>query len=396
MRLSSSISPPIGSLGSVGSMRRPLIALLALALLAAGCGNDTAGGGAGEDAGDAERAETASEEAPTEATSSSTSTTTTTTTTTTTLPPPPFPTPAASTLDGVLGLGRPVVIGHAGGDRSWPHSTMFAYREAAVAGADVLEMDVMLTGDGVLVIQHDATVDRTTETTGRVRDLTYDELQALDNAYWASSSWGDHDLPVEDYTRRGIRTGDREPPPGYTPDDFRVETFRNVAETFPDHVLDIEIKIPRDDNGDDDLEFAIEGARVLADEIEELGRTDSVVVVSFNDDVIAAFREFAPDVATSPGTSALTDWFLGGTELLASHRVLQIPPVFDGIDILRLPGFLDKAADENLAIWIWPNDASTQENPDFYESLLEFDIDGIIAGSPDLAVERYREIGAIP
>ena len=208
-------------------------------------------------------------------------------------------------LEGILGLGRPVVIGHAGGDRSWPHSTMFGFREAAVAGTDVLEMDVMLTGDGVLVVQHDDTVDRTTEATGRVRDMIYAEIQALDNAYWASGEWGNQDLPVEDYTRRGIRTGDREPPPGYTPDDFRVETFRNVAETFPDHVLDIEIKVPRGDDGEDDLEFAIEGARVLAAEIEELGRTDSVVVVSFNDDVIAAFNELAPDVATSPGTAAL-------------------------------------------------------------------------------------------
>jgi glycerophosphoryl diester phosphodiesterase len=364
-------------------MRRLLVSLFALSLLAAACGNDDG--------------ETTSADPAT----TTTSTTTTSTTTTTTLAPPPeFARPAASTLEGILGLGRPVVIGHAGGDRSWPHSTMFAYREAAVSGAEVLEMDVMLTGDGVLVIQHDDTVDRTTETTGRVRDLTYDELQALDNAYWASGEWGNHDLPVEDYTRRGIRTGDREPPPGYTPDDFRVETFRNVAETFPAHVLDIEIKVPNGDDGEPDLEFAIEGARVLANEIEQLGRTDSVVVVSFNDDVIAAFSEFAPDVATSPGTAALTDWFLGGTELLPSHRVLQIPPVFEGvdppIDILRLPGFLDKAAEEGLAIWVWPNNATTQENPDFYESLLEFGIDGIIAGSPDLAVERYREIGAIP
>ena len=376
-------------------MRRPLrfriaTSLFAFALVAAACGDD--------DSTSSDTTTSTVESTTTSiADSTTTSTTTTTTTTTTTLPPAPeIPTPGASTVEGLFDLGRPVVIGHAGGDQSWPHSTMYAYREAALAGTEVLEMDVQLTADGVLVVQHDDTVDRTTETTGRVRDFTYEELQALDNGYWWSGEWGNHDLPDEEYVWRGVRTGEVDPPAGYTADDFRVETFRSIAEAFPDHVLDVEIKIPRDDEGDPDLELANEGGRVLAAEIEELGRTDSVVVVSFDDDVIAAFHEVAPDLPTSPGTTALTDWVLGGVPLLDSHRVLQIPPFNDGLDILNLPGFLEKAREENLGIWVWMDDASTQENADFYESLLDFDIDGIIAGSPEIAVERWREIGAIP
>ncbi|MEZ5167759.1 MAG: glycerophosphodiester phosphodiesterase family protein [Acidimicrobiales bacterium] len=243
---------------------------------------------------------------------------------------------------------------------------------------------------------HDDTVDKTSSTTGRVRDLTYDELAALDNAYWWSEEWPSHELPDEAYPYRGIRTGDSAPPAGYTADDFKVETFRTVAQTFPDHVLDIEIKVPHGDDGEVDLDFAIEGARELAREIEELGRTESVVVVSFDDDVIAAFHEAAPDVVTSPGTGALTAWYAGTGTLLDSHRVLQIPPFFDDLDVLNLPGFLDKAEAEGRAIWVWPNDADTQENPDFYESLLEYDIDGLIAGHPEQAVERYRALGVIP
>jgi glycerophosphoryl diester phosphodiesterase len=373
-------------------MRRPLRLRLAAvvavaALLAVSCGDD----------------DTAPADATTTTPSSTTTPTTTTgapatttSTTTTVAPLPEIPTPAASTVEGLFALGRPVVIGHAGGDQSWPHSTMFAFREAALAGTDVLEMDVQLTADGVLVVQHDDTVDRTTETTGRVRDLTYDELQALDNGHWWSGEWGNQSLPDEDYVWRGVRVGEVDPPAGYTPDDFRVETFRAIAEAFPDHVLDVEIKVPRGDDGENDLEFAIEGARVLAEEIEALGREESIVVVSFDDDVIAAFHEFAPDIPTSPGTGALTDWFLAGEPLLESHRVLQVPPQFDDLDVLRLPGFLEKARAEELGIWVWPNDAGTQENADFYEALLEFDIDGLIAGHPEIAIERWREIGAIP
>lgn len=365
------------------AMRRSLRLRLAAAvavtvLLAASCGDD-------------------SESATATTTTVPPSTTTSTTTTTTTAAPLlEIPAPSAGTVEGLFALGHPVVIGHAGGDQSWPHSTMFAFREAARAGTDVLEMDVQLTADRVLVVQHDDTVDRTTESTGRVRDLTYDELQALDNGHWWSGEWGNQSLPDEDYIWRGVRVGEIDPPTGYTPDDFRVETFRAIAEAFPDHVLDVEIKVPRGDDGENDLEFAIEGARVLAEEIEQLGRQDSVVVVSFDDDVIAAFHEFAPDIPTSPGTGALTDWFLAGAPLLESHRVLQVPPQFDDLDVLRLPGFLEKARAEGLGIWVWPNDASTQENADFYEALLEFDIDGLIAGHPEIAVERWREIGAIP
>ena len=364
--------------------------VVVISLLAASCVDDDT---ATPDAGTT----TAASPSTTEASSTTVvPPTTTAPSTTTAAPRPEIPTPAASTVEDLFALGRPVVIGHAGGDQSWPHSTMFAFREAARAGADVLEMDVQLTGDGVLVVQHDDTVDGTTESTGRVRDLTYDELQALDNGHWWSSEWSDRSLSAEEYVWRGVRVGEVDPPSGYTADDFRVETFRAIAEAFPDHVLDVEIKVPRGDDGENDLEFAIEGARVLAEEIEELGRQESVVVVSFDDDVIAAFHEFAPDIPTSPGTGALTDWFLAGEPLLESHRVLQVPPQFDDLDVLRLPGFLEKARAEGLGIWVWPNDAGTQENADFYEALLEFDIDGLIAGHPEIAVERWREIGAIP
>lgn len=374
----------------------PLALLLSFALVAGACGDDGETSDAGTASGSTSTASSTTTPPTSTSNSTTTASTTTVSTTTSTVPRPEVPVPGASTVEGLFALGRPVVIGHAGGDQSWPHSTMYAFHQAALAGTEVLEMDVQLTGDGVLVVQHDDTVDRTTETTGRVRDFTYEELQALDNGYWWSGEWGNHDLPDEEYVWRGVRTGDVAPPAGYTADDFRVETFRSVAEAFPDHVLDVEIKIPRGDDGEADLDFAIEGAQVLADEIEALGRADSIVVVSFDDDVIAAFHEMAPDIPTSPGTDALTDWFLADQPLLESHRVLQVPPQFDDLAVLDLPGFLDKARAEGLGIWVWPNDASTQENADFYESLLDYGIDGLIAGSPDIAVERWREVGAIP
>ena len=307
---------------------------------------------------------------------------------------PPVPTPAASTVRELLELGRPLVIGHAGGDRSWPHSTMYAFSQAAYAGVDVLEMDLQMTADRVLVVHHDDTVDRTTNATGRVRDMTYEELQALDNAYWWSEEWPSHDLAPDAYSYRGIRTGDVAPPEGYGPDDFRVETFRAVALAFPEHVLDVEIKTPAGDDGEDDIDFILEMAAVLAAEIEELGRTDSVVVVSFRDEALVGFRELAPEVITSPGQDSLPAWAFASVPLHPNDLILQVPPTFSGLDVLT-PDLLGKAADEGLAVWVWPNE-DWQEDPDYYAELIDLPVDGVIAGRPAEAVERFRADGDIP
>ncbi|MFZ9628039.1 MAG: glycerophosphodiester phosphodiesterase family protein [Ilumatobacteraceae bacterium] len=296
--------------------------------------------------------------------------------------------PEAGTVTDLLALDRPIVIAHAGGDFDAPHSTMYAFTEAALAGADVLEMDVMLTADHVLVVQHDDTVDRTTESTGRVRDLTYDQLSALDNAYWFSGdTWSDHSLPAGSYPWRGVRNGAVAPPAGYSPDDFRVETFRSVASAFPHHVLDIEVKIPTGDDGQPDVAWAIEGAHELAAELDELGRTGSAVVVSFDADVIAAFHEAAPTVATSPGLSTLVDWYAGADVAFApTDVVMQVPPVYGGVEVLT-PDVIARAHADGFAVWVWMDDTTTEENAAFYADLLGRGIDGLLVSKPALAVD---------
>ncbi|MEM9466688.1 MAG: glycerophosphodiester phosphodiesterase family protein [Actinomycetota bacterium] len=368
-------------------MRRLTLLLVTLLTLAAcGGGDETA------DAPDDTVAEATSTTTTTEAPTSTTTTTTTTTTaapTTTTEAPPAIsqvPTPVVSTVADLLALERPVVAAHGGGDRSYPHSTMYAFTQAALDGVDVLEMDLQLTADGVLVVHHDATVDRRTETTGRVRDLTVTELQALDKAYWFHDRGEERDLPADQYPFRGIRTGEVEAPPGYAAEDFKIETFRTIAEAFPDHVLDIEIKVPpaEDDPEAADIAYATEAARILADEIADLGRTDSVIVTSFSSEVVIAFRGFAPDVATSPGEDEMVAWYLGTGAIAEQDVVAQLPPERLGIDVLD-PELIARIHDAGIDVWIWPN-SDDQENEAFYASLFELGIDGVIAGVPSEGV----------
>ena len=68
--------------------------------------------------------------------------------------------PPPSTVDEALSLGRPVILAHAGGDTAHPHSVPYGYAASVAGGVDVLDYDVQLSADGVLVIQHDETVER--------------------------------------------------------------------------------------------------------------------------------------------------------------------------------------------------------------------------------------------
>ena len=304
------------------------------------------------------------------------------------------PRPEASTVAELIALDRPLVIAHAGGDQDYPHSTLYAYTQSAAAGSDILELDVMLTADGALIVQHDDTVDRTTEASGPVNQLTLAEIQALDNAHWfVAGFWGDQTRPAEDYVFRGVRTGAVEPPEGFGPDDFRVATFREVAERFPHHVLDVEIKLQRGPDGEEDLATGTAAAEVLAAEIADLGREDSVIVACFNDDVLEAFSALAPTVATTPGEAALLGWFTQTEELDPSVAVVQVPFTYQGIPVVTVDT-VARVHDEGRAVWVWLSGTDVVETRQFYAELFALGVDGVIAGRPAEAAAALADIGS--
>lgn len=75
---------------------------------------------------------------------------------------------------------RPLSIAHRGHSIEYPENTTEAYRKAIELGVEAIECDVNLTRDGVLVMMHDATLDRTTNGSGRVNQFTRAELERLD------------------------------------------------------------------------------------------------------------------------------------------------------------------------------------------------------------------------
>jgi glycerophosphoryl diester phosphodiesterase len=74
----------------------------------------------------------------------------------------------------------PLVIGHRGAMGAWPENTMLSFEQAVASGADWVELDVHLSRDGVPVVIHDPTLERTTSGSGLVADYSLADLQALD------------------------------------------------------------------------------------------------------------------------------------------------------------------------------------------------------------------------
>jgi glycerophosphoryl diester phosphodiesterase len=72
------------------------------------------------------------------------------------------------------------IIAHRGGLKYEPENTIAAFQNAIKQGVDWLEFDVQMTKDGALVVIHDETVDRTTDGTGAVRDMTLEQIRSFD------------------------------------------------------------------------------------------------------------------------------------------------------------------------------------------------------------------------
>ncbi len=88
------------------------------------------------------------------------------------------------------------ICAHRGAMGTHPENTIVAFKEAIRLGAQMIEFDVRMTKDNALVIMHDATVDRTTNGSGLVRDLTLSEIRKLDAGSWKSKKFAGEKVPT--------------------------------------------------------------------------------------------------------------------------------------------------------------------------------------------------------
>ena len=252
-------------------------------------------------------------------------------------------------------LPYPLVIAHQGGDGLWPGNTMFAFEQAAKLGVDVLEMDLHITKDGVLVLMHDETVDRTTDGTGLVEEMGLVELKGLDAGY----DWSPDDGDTYPYREQGIT----------------VPTLEEVFRAFPEYRMTIEIK-------------KTEGsmAAPFCDLIRAYGMQDQVLVASFHDERMEEFRQVCPEVATSSARQETTVFVLMSKAFLGrlyspAFYALQVPEESSNITVMTAQ-FVRAAHERNLKVEPW-----TIDDPEQMQRYIDWGVDGIITDRPDLMLE---------
>src|ERR1700733_1639285 len=101
-------------------------------------------------------------------------------------------------LPGSAQTRRVVAISHRGEHLQRPENTIPAFEEAIRAGADFYEVDVQTTADGKLVLSHDATVDRCTDGKGKVAEMTFEQIEALDAGIKRGAEFAGTKIPTFD------------------------------------------------------------------------------------------------------------------------------------------------------------------------------------------------------
>lgn len=160
------------------------------------------------------------------------------------------------------GRERPLVMAHRGNSARCPENTMAAFRQALAEGVDIIETDLHLSADGVFMCIHDATVDRTTDGTGAVAEMTLDTLKTL-RASYGQAAFADEVIP----------------------------TLAELLDILPDEVA-VALELKTDAFLREDVCLRL---RALLLEEGALYRT---AILSFNREHLRAVKQFIPEVLT--------------------------------------------------------------------------------------------------
>lgn len=250
---------------------------------------------------------------------------------------------------------QPLVFAHRGGGGLFPENTLGAFEYSAKMGVDVLELDVHSTADGVLVVLHDRSVDRTTNGRGKINELTLAEVKKLDAGYLFTTDNG------KTYPFRGK---------GIT-----IPTLQEIFDALPEMTFNVEPK---------QTEPSI--TKPLCEAIRERKMSGKVIVGSFRQMAIDEFRQFCPEVATSAtpseATEFLTMYKVGlGASYTPPMQALQVPQKLSHLNVVTKE-FVEAAHKLNLQVHVW-----TINEPEDMKRLIDFGVDGIMTDYPDRLLE---------
>jgi len=261
---------------------------------------------------------------------------------------------------------KPLLFAHRGGAGLFPENTLYAFRQSVrLYKADFLELDIHGSRDGHVVVIHDSTVDRTTNGSGQVCNMTLAQLKALDAGFRFTSDGG-RTFP---YRGKGLT----------------IPTLREVFEEFGS--LDVCINI-------DIKQYYPNIEHRLYNLITGCGVADKVLVTSGHPSVLNRFRRInRRGIATGAnGLESTLAWLFSkvnlGFLLCPKYKALQVPLIFRGTLPIVSEKLVRFCKSKKVGLHVW-----TINDTDTMKRLLDMEVDGIMSDYPDRLYKVYREYG---
>jgi glycerophosphoryl diester phosphodiesterase len=236
---------------------------------------------------------------------------------------------------------RPLVFAHRGGSALAPENTIDAFDNGIRLGADGLELDVHLSRDGVVVVHHDRTLDRTTSLSGPVAARSAFELNSA-----------------------------------------RVPSFADVLARYRDVRLVVELKVNRP-------ELAV----AVVDAVRRADAVDRVCFGAFGRRVLQTVRALEPAVATSAAREevrwALYRSWVRWPVTRVAYDGYQVPE-WSGRTRVVSPRFVEAAHRAGLGVQVW-----TVDREEDARRLLAWGVDALITDRPDIIVPIVKRLSGL-
>ncbi len=256
----------------------------------------------------------------------------------------------------MFSLNRPLVIGHRGVSAFYPENTLESFRAAfGEFKADMIEFDVHLSKDGIPVIIHDATLQRTTDAHGYVSKFTVKELKSFNAGFY---------FDPENNKRFPFRS-----------QSLQIPLFEEVLENFHQKLLSVEIK---------------EKSPAIVERVLKLIKTyeaeDRCIVGSKYSYVSQKMWKTAPHIYRFLSMQEIFNShmaFLAGKKILKEKKAVASMPLERCGLSFEKKEFIDYLHEAGIKVFYW-----TVNSEEKIKSLTEKKVDGIITDDPNLMTKN--------
>lgn len=253
---------------------------------------------------------------------------------------------------------KPLNVAHRGASGHAPEHTLAAYELGEQMKGDYIEVDLQMTKDGHLIAMHDETVDRTTDGTGLVKEMTLEEIKELDAGSWFNERYPEY--AKEEY------------------EGLQVPTLEEVFEKFGRGAnYYIETKSPEVYPGMEEKlleildEYKLTGVN---------GRSSHVIIQSFSSESLVKLHELNPNIPLVQLLWYSSPASISDLELEAIKQyAIGVGPNFKRID----QGYVENVRENGLQIHPY-----TINEKEEIRKALEWGVTGLFTNFPD----RFNEV----